>query len=124
MDFNLLLEDFLTTMLIPANFLFVLVGITAGIIVGALPGLIASFMEYCNFPVSPILPALILGPMAEQNLRRSLIISHGDPAVFFTRPISAALIILAVIVIITSYHRIKKATTRIEKARAEQTAGL
>ena len=89
MDFNLLLEVFLTTMLSPANFLFVLVGITAGIIVGALPGLIASFMEYCNFPVSPILPALILGPMAEQNLRRSIIISHGDPAVFFTRPISA-----------------------------------
>jgi putative tricarboxylic transport membrane protein len=75
-------------------------------------GVIAYFMEYYDYPVSPILLALILGPMAEQNLRRSLIISHGDPTVFFTRPISAAFIILAVVVIITSYYRIKKSMDR------------
>ncbi len=75
-------------------------------------GVIAYFMEYYDYPVSPILLALILGPMAEQNLRRSLIISHGDLTVFFTRPISAAFILLAVAVIISSYYRIKKTTER------------
>lgn len=75
-------------------------------------GVIAYFMEYYDYPVSPILLALILGPMAEQNLRRSLIISHGDVTIFFTRPISAAFIILAVVVIITSYYRIKKSMDR------------
>jgi putative tricarboxylic transport membrane protein len=50
--------------------------------------------------------------MAEQNLRRSLIISHGDVTVFFTRPISAAFIILAAAAIITSYYRIKKSMDR------------
>lgn len=80
-------------------------------------GVIAYFMEYYDYPVSPILLALILGPMAEQNLRRSLIISHGDPSIFFTRPISATFIILAVVVIISSYFRIKKSAAR-EKENA------
>jgi len=75
-------------------------------------GVIAYFMEYYGYPVSPILLALILGPMAEQNLRRSLIISHGDPLIFFTRPICAAFLIIAVFVMITSYYRIKKAMER------------
>ena len=72
-------------------------------------GVIAYFMEYYGYPVSPILLALILGPMAEQNLRRSLIISHGDPLIFCTRPICAAFLIIAIFVITTSYYRIKKA---------------
>jgi putative tricarboxylic transport membrane protein len=75
-------------------------------------GVIAYFMEYYGYPASPILLALILGPMAEQNLRRSLIISHGDLLIFFQRPISAAFIIVAVFVIITSYYRIKRAMER------------
>ena len=78
-------------------------------------GVIAYFMEYYDYPVSPILLALILGPMAEQNLRRSLIISHGDPTVFFTRPISAAFILLAVAVIISSYFIIKKTAQREQR---------
>jgi putative tricarboxylic transport membrane protein len=81
-------------------------------------GVIAYFMEYYEYPVSPILLALILGPMAEQNLRRSLIISHGDATIFFTRPISAAFIILALAVIISSYYRIKKASAREAQAGA------
>ncbi len=72
-------------------------------------GIIAYFMNYYGFPGSPILLALILGPMVEQNLRRSLIISHGDPLIFLTRPISAAFIIIGIFVMITSYIRIRKA---------------
>ncbi|MBW2427936.1 MAG: tripartite tricarboxylate transporter permease [Deltaproteobacteria bacterium] len=81
-------------------------------------GVIAYFMEYYDYPVSPILLALILGPMAEQNLRRTLIISHGDPTIFFLRPISAGFIILALVVIISSYYRIKKAQKKEEQAAA------
>lgn len=79
-------------------------------------GIIAYFMNYYGFPGSPILLALILGPMVEQNLRRSLLISHGDPMIFFTRPISAAFIIVGLLIIITSYYRIKRAMEREEKA--------
>jgi putative tricarboxylic transport membrane protein len=75
-------------------------------------GFIAYFMNYYQFPASPILLALILGPMVEQNLRRSMIISHGDPSIFFTRPISAAFIFIGIFIMITSYYRIKKAMER------------
>jgi putative tricarboxylic transport membrane protein len=39
----------------------------------------------------------VLGPLIEENLRRALIISHGNPTVFFTRPISAASLIVTAV---------------------------
>ena len=77
-------------------------------------GIIAYFMEYYEYSVSPVLLALILGPMAEQNLRRSLIISHGDPLIFFQRPISVILISVAILVMVSSYYRTRKAMKREE----------
>lgn len=50
-----------------------------------------------GFPLSPIVLALILGPMAEGNLRRSLVMSHGDYSIFFTHPIAATFIVIALI---------------------------
>jgi len=44
---------------------------------------------------APLLLGFILGPMLEENLRRSLLISDGDVTVFFTRPISATLLAVA-----------------------------
>jgi len=41
----------------------------------------------CSFP--PLILAMVLGPLMEENLRRSLLLSEGDPTVFVTRPISA-----------------------------------
>jgi TctA family transporter len=49
---------------------------------------------------APLLLGFILGPMLEENLRRAMIISRGDPTVFLTRPISAGLVITAVLVLI------------------------
>jgi TctA family transporter len=49
---------------------------------------------------APLLLGFILGPMLEENLRRAMIISRGDPMVFLTRPISAALILLAIAVLV------------------------
>jgi putative tricarboxylic transport membrane protein len=83
-------------------------------------GIVAYFMEYYGYSVSPILLALILGPMAEQNLRRSLILSHGNPLTFFKRPISAVLIGVAIFMMISSYYRIKKA---MEREEAQMAAG-
>jgi TctA family transporter len=45
---------------------------------------------------APLLLGFVLGPLLEENLRRALIISRGDPTVFVTRPISAALMVVAV----------------------------
>jgi putative tricarboxylic transport membrane protein len=52
-------------------------------------------MRRFNFPIAPCIIGLILGPLAEQNLRRALSISQGDWSVFVTHPISLVLLILA-----------------------------
>jgi TctA family transporter len=49
---------------------------------------------------APLLLGFILGPLMEENLRRALLLSRGDPTVFVTRPISATLITLAAILLI------------------------
>jgi TctA family transporter len=41
----------------------------------------------------------VLGPMMEENLRRALLLSRGDPMVFFTRPISLTLLIIAALLL-------------------------
>ncbi|HEX5777232.1 MAG TPA: tripartite tricarboxylate transporter permease [Xanthobacteraceae bacterium] len=48
---------------------------------------------------APLVLGFILGPLMEENLRRSLVLSRGDPMVFLERPISAALLLMAVCVV-------------------------
>ena len=49
---------------------------------------------------APLLLGFVLGPLLEENLRRAMILSRGDFSTFVTRPISAGLMILAVLVLI------------------------
>jgi putative tricarboxylic transport membrane protein len=49
---------------------------------------------------APLLLGLILGPMMEENLRRALLLARGDWSVFVTRPISAALLAVAVLLVL------------------------
>jgi putative tricarboxylic transport membrane protein len=42
----------------------------------------------------------VLGPMMEENLRRGMLLSRGDPSVFFTRPLSLAFLLMAVAMLI------------------------
>lgn len=58
---------------------------------------IGYFMIYLEIPIAPIILALILGPMAESNLRRSLLMSGGSWAIFVTRPVCIFFLLLAVI---------------------------
>ncbi len=44
---------------------------------------------------APLLLGYILGPMLEDNLRRALVLSRGDFTVFFTRPVSLAMLLAA-----------------------------
>ena len=63
---------------------------------------------------APLLLGFVLGPMMEENLRRALLISRGDPSVFFTRPISLAFMIgtlLILIVMVAPVVRRNRVTT-------------
>jgi len=49
---------------------------------------------------APLLLGFILGPMMEENLRRAMLLSRGDWSVFVTRPLSAALLAVAALLIV------------------------
>jgi len=67
------------------------------VIVMFLAGILGYILAKGGFPLSPIVLALILGPMAEGNFRRSLVMSRGSYSIFFTRPIAATFIIIALV---------------------------
>jgi putative tricarboxylic transport membrane protein len=53
-----------------------------------------------GFPLAPMLLGYVLGPMMEENLRRSMLQSGGDPSVFLTRPLSLVFIIATVLILL------------------------
>ena len=66
----------------------------------ALFGILGYTLVKLGCEPAPLLLGFVLGPLLEQHLRRALIISHGDPTVFLTRPISLVLLIAAAIALI------------------------
>jgi putative tricarboxylic transport membrane protein len=66
----------------------------------ALFGLVGYLFIKLDFEPAPLLLGFVLGPMLEENLRRAMIISRGDATVFFTRPLSLALLAIALAVLI------------------------
>lgn len=57
-------------------------------------GVVGYFLQKYNFSLAAVCIALILGPMAEENLRLAYIANRGDLTVFLTRPISALFVFL------------------------------
>jgi len=73
------------------------------LLVMSILGLIAYAMRKQEYPLGPAVLGLVLGDLMEQNLRRSLIMSKGSAAIFFTRPVSAVFIALAVLSLLAPY---------------------
>ena len=65
---------------------------------------------------APLLLGFVLGPMLEDNFRRALTIARGDPTVFVTRPLSASLLALALvlllIVVVPAVRRVRETAFR------------
>jgi putative tricarboxylic transport membrane protein len=60
-------------------------------------GAVGYLMRRYDFPTAPVIIGMILGPLAEQNFRQAMTISAGDWTVFFTRPLSATILVLALL---------------------------
>ncbi|HWW47032.1 MAG TPA: tripartite tricarboxylate transporter permease [Xanthobacteraceae bacterium] len=63
-------------------------------------GLLGYLLRKLDCEPAPLLMGFVLGPMMEENFRRSMILSRGDPLVFFQRPFSLVLIVLSVILLV------------------------
>jgi putative tricarboxylic transport membrane protein len=69
-------------------------------------GLLGLAMRRFGFPAAPVIVGMILGPMAEKQLRNALSISQGDWSVFLTRPLCLALLVVVLAVLLLPlWHR-------------------
>jgi putative tricarboxylic transport membrane protein len=81
-------------------------------------GVIGYLFKKFKYEGAPLVLALVLGPIMETSLRRSLVISYGDPMIFLTRPISAVLLGISLILLVLPllpWVRKKKAIIPIEE---------
>ena len=82
-------------------------------------GVIGYLFQKYGFPLSPILLALILGPMCESNMRRFMQIVDGKFFLIFTRPICCVFLALAVISMVTSVIRQNKINQKFAQEESE-----
>jgi len=63
-------------------------------------GVLGFFMRRFDFPIAPVILGVILGPLMENQFRRTLIVSDGDFGAFFNRPLSLGLLAVAALMLI------------------------
>ncbi len=82
-------------------------------------GLVGILFRAASYPLAPVVIGIILGPLLENNLRRSLLISQDGYWIFWERPVSATLIVVDVVLItgalFYSYKKSKTTTTVTSK---------
>jgi TctA family transporter len=94
------------TILFPAILVFCCIGVFSvnsnvfDLYTVAFFGLLGYVLIKLGCEPAPLLLGFVLGPMIEENLRRAMTISRGDWTVFFTRPLSAGLLVAAVLVLV------------------------
>jgi len=93
---------------IPYSFLFPLIllfcvlgsyslnGTTHEVLLMIIFGIVGYFMKKFEYEPAPLVMAMVLTPLMENSLRQSLLLSHGSFSIFFSRPLSAILIIAAI----------------------------
>ncbi|MEZ5845867.1 MAG: tripartite tricarboxylate transporter permease [Geminicoccaceae bacterium] len=69
-------------------------------------GLGAFILRKLDYPLAPAVLAIVLGPIAEPTLRQSLLLSSGDPSIFFTRPIAGPITVIAIILILLPLFKV------------------
>ncbi len=93
-------------LLFPAILLFCAIGVYSinnnnwDIMLTVLFGLLGIIFAKLECEPAPLLLGFVLGPMMEENLRRALLLSRGDPTVFFTRPLSLVMLLMAGVLIL------------------------
>jgi TctA family transporter len=68
-------------------------------------GCIGYGMRLLAFEPAPLLIGLVLGPLLEAYLRRSMIVAHGNPLIFFERPISGTILATSVLILIWTFRK-------------------
>lgn len=75
-----------------------------------------------GFPVAPMLLGFVLGPLMEQQFRRTMLVSRGNFEVFMTRPISATFILLAALLLGWSFWLAYRNRDRVETPETQSSS--
>ena len=92
--------------LYPSILVFMAVGVFSlsnnpwDLVVMAVFGLLGYICTKLECEPAPMILGFILGPLMEENLRRAMLLSRGDPTVFFTKPISAGFLVASLILLV------------------------
>ncbi len=81
-------------------------------------GLLGFAMRQMRYPVAPLVLGIILGDLLDKSLRRGLILSDGDLAPFFTRPISAAFAALILVSVLMAVPPVRRGLARLSPFRS------
>jgi putative tricarboxylic transport membrane protein len=76
-------------------------------------GIFGYFMKKLDYPGAPLVLGVILGPMAEDNLNRALLVSANDWSILVRRPISLVFLILAIISIVIPLYTAYRGRERV-----------
>ena len=93
--------------LLPLILLFTLLGayaignVTTDIWIMFAFGVLGYAMRKFDYPAAPVVLALVLGPLMETSLRRSLMLSQGSYSIFLMRPIAAGLLLIAALLVLS-----------------------
>jgi putative tricarboxylic transport membrane protein len=111
-------------LLYPAILLFCGIGVystnnaSLDVVMTAIFGFLGVVFVKLECEPAPLLLGFVLGPLMEENLRRAMLLSRGDPTVFFTRPISLAMLIAAagllLLIIIPNFRKTRAAAFQEE----------
>jgi len=71
-------------------------------------GVIGYFLRLFGFPAAPLCLGIVLAPLADDNLRRTLLVSSGSLAPFFTRPISLVLLGIIILLVLSQNRTLMK----------------
>jgi len=105
------LADISNSVLYPVVFVIIVYGTYAvntsyfDLLVMTIMGLLGFAMLKFDIPPAPFLIAFVLGPLLEDGLRRSLSLSGGSLDIFFQRPITLAVLLLATLAVILLVRR-------------------
>jgi TctA family transporter len=92
--------------LFPCILIFCLIGIytvnnsVTDIILTAIFAAFGYFLTKFGCEPAPLILGFILGPLMEENFRRSMVLSRGDPLIFIFRPISLTLLVMAAVILL------------------------
>lgn len=93
-------------------------GSLGDVVIVWLLGVAAFLLRRYGFPIAPVLLGLVLGPLIEQDLRRSLAMSSGDFSIFLTRPVAGGILAVVALIALVKLVSLMRNATALRSVKA------